>query len=63
MNKVFVILLAFLGAINIVIDVIIPILLVLIWQKVFGITTNGAYVLYGMAMLASVFRGIKVWMK
>ena len=56
--------LAILGGINVIIDVATPIVLVLMWQRIFGLANFGAYLFYTMGLLASVFRGIKIgWMK
>ena len=52
------------GGVEIVFYTITPILLVLIWAKLFGINDVGAYVMYVTALVASTFRGIKIgWLK
>lgn len=60
MNKIIKILLAILGAIDVVATILTPILLVLVFVKVFGFNGWGSYLLYGVGLVSGIFRGIKV---
>jgi hypothetical protein len=62
-ENIMTIFLAILAGCNVIIDIITPVLLVLIWTKVFGLTGIGENILFLIALLATVFRGIKFWIK
>ena len=55
-----VILLAVLGGCSVLIEMLTPILLILIWTKLFGFYGVGSYIFYSIALLAVVYRSIKV---
>lgn len=58
------VLLAILGACDVVIYIITPIILLALWINVFGLRGIGFYILFGVGLLATIFRGIKIgWMK
>lgn len=64
MNKLKLILLSILGGMNVLITVISPILLILVYLAIFGIEghwTSYAFIILGCG--ASLFRGIKYWVK
>lgn len=64
MNKLTKLFLSILAGLDILIYIITPILLATIWINVFGIFNFGDYLVYGAALGASLFRGIKVgWLK
>ncbi len=64
MNKLNKVLLSIIGGVDVVFYTITPILISVIWAKLFGISEIGAYVMYGAGLISSVFRGIKIgWLK
>jgi hypothetical protein len=64
MNKFKKVLLAILGAIDVVASILTPILLVLVFVKVFGFNSFGSYLLYTVGILSGFYKSIKVgWMK
>ncbi len=64
MNKLQKILLAILAGIETVIYLITPILLVILWVKINSLTSWTMYFFWGLGLLATLFRGIKVgWMR
>jgi len=60
MNKLSKILIAILGAIDVVASILTPILLVLVFVKVFGFNGWGSYLLYGVGLVSGIFKAIKV---
>lgn len=64
MNKLQKISLAILGGIETVFYMITPILISLIWINVFDTSKAGTLILYSVALIASVFRAIKIgWLR
>lgn len=63
MNKISTISLSILGAVDVVVNVATPILLALFWVKLFGLNDMGSYLMYGIGLVATIFRGIKFWIK
>ena len=64
MNKLLKILLATLGGVEAVFYMVTPILIALMWATLFSFESFGNYVIYATALIASIFRGIKVgWLK
>ena len=63
MNKLTKILVSMLGATNVLMDVLTPILLVFLWIKFSGLTDFGSYLFYAIGLFASLFRGIRFWIK
>ena len=60
MNKVSTVLLAILGGINVTIDMFMPILVAALWIDLNGLNSWTAYLFYGLGLLATLFRAIKV---
>ena len=64
MNKFKLILLAIFGGIEVVFYIITPIVLVVLWASIVGFNNWVSYFFFGMGLLATIFRAIKVgWMK
>jgi len=64
MNKFKTIILAILGASDVIINIITPILLVFVWISLSGFKDWGSYILYGVGLLATIFRAIRIgWLK
>ncbi len=64
MNNLNKVLLSIIGGVDVVFYTITPILISIIWAKLFGINDIGAYILYGAGLVSSAFRGIKIgWLK
>ena len=65
LNKVFLkIILSVLAGIGTTFYLITPILISTLWVAVFGINNVGSYLIYGIGLLTTLFRGIKIgWMK
>lgn len=60
MNKLQTILLAILGGINVTIDMFMPILVAALWVDLNGLSSWTSYLFYGLGLLATLFRAIKV---
>ncbi len=60
MNKLKKIILAVLGGADTLIHVITPIVLVSLWVSIVGLEGWRNFLFYGIGLLASLFRGIKV---
>jgi len=60
MNKLKKILLAVLAGIDVVFYFITPILLSMVWVKLFGFNNYGDYVIYIIGLFSCLFRGIKI---
>jgi len=60
MNKIIKIIIAILGGIDIFVYVVTPIFLLFLWQEIFGVAGWTGYVFYGLGLLATLFRGIKI---
>ena len=52
--------LAILGGCSVLVEMITPILLVFFWVKLFGFYGWGSYLMYGIGLLASTYRAIKI---
>lgn len=64
MNKLTKILLASLAGIEMVFYIMTPILIGLMWVKIFTFESFGNYIIYIVALISSIFRGIKSgWIK
>ncbi|HDK42722.1 MAG TPA: hypothetical protein ENG87_05040 [Candidatus Pacearchaeota archaeon] len=64
MNKFTLILLAILGGVEVLFYIITPIVLVIIWTSITGFNYWTSYFFFGLGLLATIFRGIKIgWMK
>ena len=64
MNKLNKVLLAIMGGISAVFDMVTPILLVLIWISLVGWISGSSYLLLAAAIISSLFKAIKIgWMK
>lgn len=63
MNKIKTIILSILGASNVLISLLTPILLASLWIEFNNWVGWGSYLLYGIAFLSTAFRGIKFWIK
>jgi len=61
MNKLITIILAILGAMNIVFNMFLPIAIILMWIKVLGTSGMGFYLILIIGISTTIFRGIKVW--
>ena len=56
--------LAILGGVDVVVYIFTPILLSLIWVKLFGLYYWGDYLVYTIGLISSIFRGVKMgWMR
>lgn len=56
--------LAFLGGIDVTVSIFTPIILATLWVTVSNTNGFGEYLFYGIGLLATLFRAIKVgWMK
>jgi len=63
-DKLKIIILAILGGADVIINIVTPILLVFMWLKLSGFTDWGSYIFYGIGLLASLFRAIRIgWLK
>ncbi len=60
MNKFSVIILAILGGIEVVFTIFTPIVIAIFWVKIIGIENWASYVFFGMCLLATLFRAIKI---
>jgi hypothetical protein len=60
MNKTIKSLLAILGGVEAIFNIVAPILIVLLWLKVMPVNEFGTYVLYAAGIITSVFRAIKI---
>jgi predicted exporter len=58
-EKIKTILMAILGACNVVVEIIIPIFVMLLFIKVYGLTGASINILTWVGLLATLFRGIK----
>ena len=63
MNKLIKIILSILGGMNVLLDVITPLIISLLWIKIFTTTGFGFYLIYIIGFCASSFRGIKYILK
>lgn len=64
MNKLTKILLGILGGIDVTISMFTPIILAVIWVTIVGLNDWTAYFFYGIGLLATLFRAIKIgWLK
>jgi len=64
MNKFMLVLLAILGGVEVVFYIFTPIIIGAIWVYLFGLNVWTSYFLFGICLLASLFRAIKVgWLK
>ena len=63
MNKFILVILAILGGIETVFYIFTPIAIVVLWTSIVGFNNWTSYFCYGMGILATIFRGIKIgWM-
>ena len=63
MNKITKIILAILAGVDVTITIFTPMILAAIWISIAGFNL-GSYFVYGLGLLATIFRAIKVgWMK
>jgi len=63
MNNIKKIIIATLGGIDAVMYMITPLILVVLWVNI-GLNNFSSYVFYGIGLLATIFRAIKIgWMK
>jgi len=60
MYKIFKILLAILGGIDVTLYIFTPIILAALWVTVAGLNDWTAYFFYGIGLLATLFRAIKI---
>ena len=64
MNKIMKIILSVLGGIDTTIYMFTPIIITVLWVTVNGLNSYGSYFFYGLGLLATIFRAIKIgWMK
>lgn len=64
MNKFKIIVLSILGGIDVTINIFTPILLAALWVTVGGLDNWTGYFFYGIGLLATLFRAIKVgWLR
>jgi len=64
MNKLKKIAIAIFGGIDAVMYMITPLILVVLWVNVSGLVNFSSYFFYGIGLVATIFRGIKIgWMK
>jgi len=64
MNKLIKILLAILAGLEVTFYLFTPILISTLWMSVFGIENIGSKLIFGLGLLATLFRAIKVgWLK
>lgn len=62
-NRFKTIFLSVLGGCNVLIDLLTPLMLILLWTKIFNVTGHGLQLYLVIGLLASLFRGIKFWIK
>ena len=65
MNKIIKTIIAVLGGMDATISIIIPLVVAILWVTVTGLTDWTSYLFYGMGLLATLFRAIKIggWLK
>jgi hypothetical protein len=64
MNKLKTIILGILGAVDVVFSIFIPIAIAILWIKMTNFQGLGSHFIYGLGLLSSIFRAIKVgWLK
>jgi len=64
MNRLQKVLIGILGAVDVVFSIFTPIAVAIIWIKMTNYQGLGSYFLYGLGLLSSIFRAIKVgWLK
>ena len=63
MNKFKLVLLSILGGINVVMTIFTPIILAVIWVSITGLNNWTEYLFYGVGLLATLFRAIKIGLK
>jgi len=64
MNKLIKILLAILAGVEVTFYLFTPILISTLWMSVFSIEAIGSKLIFGLGLLATLFRAIKVgWLK
>lgn len=59
MNKILKIIIAIAGAFEVIFDIISPILLIILWQTYFPSDSIGAYILYSIGFITTIFRSSK----
>jgi len=62
-NKFKLVLLSILGGINVVMTIFTPIILAVIWVSITGLNNWTEYLFYGVGLLATLFRAIKIGLK
>jgi len=60
MNKFNTIMLAILGGISVTIEMFTPIILSVLWMRVAGLGIWTSYLFFGLGLLATLFRAIKI---
>ena len=60
MNKFIKIILAILGGVEVIFQIVSPILLVTLWVAVIGLTDWTSYFFYGIGFTSSLYRAIKI---
>jgi len=64
MNKILLVFLSIIGGIEVVFYMFTPIFLVTIWTSITGFNDWTSYFFFGMGLVATLFRAIKIgWMK
>ena len=62
-SKFVTIFVAMLAGCNVLIDLLTPLMIILLWTKIFNVTGNGSTLYLIIALLATLFRGIKYFIK
>jgi len=61
MNKLMKVLLSILGAIDVIFTIATPMIIAAIWISITGLDTWNSYFFYGVGLLSTIFRAIKIW--
>lgn len=63
MNKFKLIILSILGGCDVVFTLFTPIILASLWVSITGLSSWSAYFIFGLGLLATLFRAIKILLK
>lgn len=61
MNSLWKVFLAVLAGVEKTIDIFMPIIVAALWVSVAGLDDWTSYLFYGLGLLATLFRAIKIW--
>ena len=60
MNKFLLVILAILGGIEVVFTIMTPIIIAIFWVTIIGIENWTSYIFFGVCLVATLFRAIKI---